>query len=90
MICFTAFAGPQIIGRTETKDRKWEAITKHAMTCVPGDKVYAYRTVHGAIYVNSIFDVLKVEIDGAAQPVHQMDAAQTVSQTIDTCACVCK
>ncbi|CAD6256249.1 unnamed protein product [Miscanthus lutarioriparius] len=45
-------------------DPMWEATTKHARACGPGDKVYVYTAGGGTIYVNSVLDPVKVEIGG--------------------------
>ncbi|XP_062192461.1 protein SAR DEFICIENT 1-like [Phragmites australis] len=57
-------------------DRMWEATTSHAKTCLPGDKVYAYSGSHGTIYVNSIFNLVKVEFGGVEYPLHQLNKAE--------------
>ncbi|TVU22062.1 hypothetical protein EJB05_31738 [Eragrostis curvula] len=58
-------------------DRMWEATTNHAKTCVAGDKVYAHSAGNCTVYVNSVFEVLKVEIGSVELPLQQMDRTQT-------------
>lgn len=60
-------------------DRMWEATTNHAKTCLPGDKVYAHVTQHGTIYLNSIFNILRVDTSGVEWPLQQLNRGQTVS-----------
>ncbi|KAF0920260.1 hypothetical protein E2562_034109 [Oryza meyeriana var. granulata] len=60
-------------------DRMWEVTTNHAKTCVPGDKVYVYSTQQGTIYVNSIFQLVKVELAGVEYQLHQLNRIQKVS-----------
>lgn len=61
----------------------WTVVTNHARTCVPGNTVYAYRNIFidkdVTIYVNSILDLLKVEISGVECDPPQLNEAQTVS-----------
>ncbi|KAL6626687.1 hypothetical protein ACP70R_030413 [Stipagrostis hirtigluma subsp. patula] len=57
-------------------DRMWEATTSHAKTCAPGDKVYAYGAAQVTIYVDSIFNLVKVDIGGVECPLQQLDRAQ--------------
>uniref|UniRef100_A0A0E0MR20 Calmodulin-binding protein-like n=2 Tax=Oryza TaxID=4527 RepID=A0A0E0MR20_ORYRU len=59
-------------------DRMWEVTTSHAKKCVPGDKVYMYSTPHGTVYVNSIFELVKVELAGVEYQLHQLNRAQKV------------
>ncbi|CAO2209096.1 unnamed protein product [Urochloa humidicola] len=59
-------------------DRMWEATMSHAKTCVPDDKVYVYATANAAVYVNSVFTVVRVEIGGVEWPLHQLNRAQTM------------
>ncbi|OEL16242.1 Calmodulin-binding protein 60 B [Dichanthelium oligosanthes] len=66
-----------ILGEGMT-DRMWEATTNHAKTCLPDDKVYAYATQHGTIYVNSVFTVVRVEIGGVEWPLQQLNRTQTM------------
>lgn len=73
----------QILGDGMT-DRMWEATTWHARTCVPGDKVYVYTSGIFTIYVNSVFDLVKVEIDGFEYPLQQLNSNQTVSLYISS------
>lgn len=61
-------------------DRMWEATTNHARTCATDDKVYAHSTPHGTIYVDSVFNVVRVDIGGAEWPLHQLNRGQTVSR----------
>ena len=75
MLCF---AWDQILGDGMT-DGMWEETTKHARTCYPGNKVYAYSSAGGTIYTNSIFNLVKVEIGGIECPLHQLNSDQTVS-----------
>lgn len=63
-------------------DRMWEVTTNHAKTCVPDDKVYVYAMPHGTIYVNSVFNLVKVEIGGMEWPLHQLNRGQAVSPII--------
>ncbi|XP_062195532.1 protein SAR DEFICIENT 1-like [Phragmites australis] len=65
-----------ILGEGMT-DRMWEMTTNHARSCVPGDKVYAHNAAHCTIYVNSVFDLVKVEFGGVECPLHQLNKAQT-------------
>ncbi|OEL37230.1 hypothetical protein BAE44_0001752 [Dichanthelium oligosanthes] len=55
----------------------WEAMTKHARTCVPGNRVYAYSAPHGTIYVNSVFKLVRVELGGVECPLEQLNRDQT-------------
>ncbi|TVU23693.1 hypothetical protein EJB05_26072, partial [Eragrostis curvula] len=58
-------------------DSTWSEIIDHARTCVvPGDKVYAYSTAHATIYVDSVFDLVKVELAGVEWPLQPLDEAQ--------------
>ncbi|KAG2563910.1 hypothetical protein PVAP13_8KG373600 [Panicum virgatum] len=66
-----------ILGDGMTDDM-WEATTKHARTCDPGNKVYAYSSAGGTIYTNSIFNLVKVEIGGIECPLHQLNSDQTM------------
>ncbi|OQU86387.1 hypothetical protein SORBI_3003G083200 [Sorghum bicolor] len=59
-------------------DRMWEATTNHAKTCLPGDKVYAHVTQHGTIYLNSIFNILRVDTSGVEWPLQQLNRGQTM------------
>jgi len=59
-------------------DGMWEETTKHARTCYPGNKVYAYSSAGGTIYTNSIFNLVKVEIGGIECPLHQLNSDQTM------------
>ncbi|XP_066340219.1 disease resistance protein RGA5-like isoform X2 [Miscanthus floridulus] len=54
-------------------DRMWEETSRHARTCVPGDKVYVYAADGGTIYVNSVFNLVKVEIGGIECPLEQLN-----------------
>ena len=64
-------------------DDMWEATTKHARTCHPGSKVYVYTAGGGTIYVNSVFNLVKVEIDGTGCPLQQLNWDQMVSLSSD-------
>jgi hypothetical protein len=66
-------------------DRMWEVTTTHAKTCVPGDKVYAYSAAHGTVYVDSVFNLVKVEIGGVECPLPQLDGIQSVSLRLFAC-----
>nr|CAB3491986.1 unnamed protein product [Digitaria exilis] len=58
-------------------DHTWSGVIDYARNCVyPGDKVYAYSTAHVTIYVDSIFGLTKVEMDGVECPLQQLDEAQ--------------
>uniref|UniRef100_A0A0D9UWG6 Protein SAR DEFICIENT 1 n=1 Tax=Leersia perrieri TaxID=77586 RepID=A0A0D9UWG6_9ORYZ len=57
-------------------DRMWEVTTSHAKTCLPGDKVYMYGTQHGTVYVNSICQLVKIEIAGVEYQLHQLNKMQ--------------
>ncbi|CAO2148240.1 unnamed protein product [Urochloa humidicola] len=59
-------------------DRMWEVTTGHARSCVLGDGVYVYKAPHGTIYVNSIFQLVKVELGGleCPWPLEQLNTAQ--------------
>lgn len=59
-------------------DRMWEATTTHAKTCIPGDKVYVYSEQHGAIYVNSICQLVKIEFGGVECTLQQLNKAQRI------------
>lgn len=59
-------------------DRMWEATTNHARTCATDDKVYAHSTPHGTIYVDSVFNVVRVDIGGVEWPLHQLNRGQTM------------
>jgi len=61
-----------ILGDGMTDDM-WEATTKHARTCDPGSEVYVYTAGGGTIYVNSVFNLVKVEIDGTGCPLQQLN-----------------
>nr|CAB3472324.1 unnamed protein product [Digitaria exilis] len=65
----------RILGEGMT-DRMWEVTTNHAKTCVPDEKVYVYATPHGTIYVNSVFNLVKVEIGGMEWPLQQLNRGQ--------------
>ncbi|KAF8705092.1 hypothetical protein HU200_031354 [Digitaria exilis] len=67
----------RILGEGMT-DRMWEVTTNHAKTCVPDEKVYVYATPHGTIYVNSVFNLVKVEIGGMEWPLQQLNRGQAV------------
>jgi hypothetical protein len=70
----------QILGEGMT-DRMWEATTNHAKTCVPGHEVHASTTAHGSVHVDSVFNLVRVEIGGVECPVQQLDRAQSVSSS---------
>lgn len=61
----------------------WEATTSHAKTCVDrDDKVYVYSAPpHGTIFVDSVFNLVRVEISGVDWPLHQL-RGQAVSYFI--------
>ncbi|WVZ72133.1 hypothetical protein U9M48_020643 [Paspalum notatum var. saurae] len=59
-------------------DRMWEATTNHAKTCELDGKVYVYATAQGAIYVNSIFNLVRVEIGGVEWQLQQLNRNQTM------------
>ncbi|KAG2563909.1 hypothetical protein PVAP13_8KG373600 [Panicum virgatum] len=61
-----------ILGDGMTDDM-WEATTKHARTCDPGNKVYVYTAGDCTIYVNSVFNLVKVEIGGTVCPLQQLN-----------------
>jgi hypothetical protein len=74
--------GDQILGDGMT-DRMWEATTNHAKTCASDDKVFAHTTPHGTIYVDSIFNIVRVDLVGGVQwplQVQQLNRGQTVSR----------
>ena len=75
--------GDQILGDGMT-DRMWEATTNHAKTCGPDDKVYMHATPHGTIYVDSIFNIVRVDVGGVQWPlqVQQLNRGQTVSRVV--------
>lgn len=66
-----------ILGEGMT-DRMWEVTTTHAKTCEPDDKVYVYATAQGAIYVDSIFRLLRAEIGGVEWSPQQLNKGQTM------------
>ncbi|TVU23698.1 hypothetical protein EJB05_26077, partial [Eragrostis curvula] len=69
----------QIVG-DDMDDRTWSEIIRHARTCVvPGDKLYTYNTAQATIYVDSIFNLVKVELGGVEWPLQPLDEAQKVS-----------
>uniref|UniRef100_A0ACD5TQJ0 Uncharacterized protein n=1 Tax=Avena sativa TaxID=4498 RepID=A0ACD5TQJ0_AVESA len=63
-------------------DRMWEATTKHARQCAAGDKVYAYPAgqaggQNGAtVYVNSLFQLVKIEVGGVVCAPQQLGRPQ--------------
>ncbi|TVU23694.1 hypothetical protein EJB05_26073, partial [Eragrostis curvula] len=58
-------------------DSRWSEIISHARACIfPLDKVYAYHSVRATIYVNSIFDLVKVKLGGVECPLQELDEAQ--------------
>ncbi|XP_066340213.1 disease resistance protein RGA5-like isoform X2 [Miscanthus floridulus] len=59
-------------------DRMWDATTRHARTCVPGDEVYVYTAGGSTIYVNSVFDLVKVKIGGTECTLQQLNRDQTM------------
>ncbi|CAD6256254.1 unnamed protein product [Miscanthus lutarioriparius] len=59
-------------------DRMWEATTSHARTCVPGDEVYVYTAGGSTIYVNSVFNLVKVKIGGTECTLQQLNRDQTM------------
>lgn len=62
-------------------DRMWEATTNHAKTCASDDKVFAHTTPHGTIYVDSIFNIVRVDLVGGVQwplQVQQLNRGQTM------------
>jgi hypothetical protein len=75
---FCGGGGGQILG-DGMKDRMWEAATRHARTCAPDGKVYAHATPHGTIFVDSIFNVVRVDVGGVEWPLQQLNRGQTVS-----------
>lgn len=78
LFCFCAEL-TQVMG-DGVEDSTWEKITSHARSCVcPLDKLYAYRAAYTTIYMNSTFDLTKVEFGGMEYPLHQMNEAQKVS-----------
>ncbi|KAL5227558.1 hypothetical protein ABZP36_015823 [Zizania latifolia] len=66
-----------ILGEGMT-DRMWEVTKNHAKTCAPGDKVYVYSAPNGTIYVNSIFQLVKVEFAGVECPVQQLNRLEKI------------
>jgi hypothetical protein len=44
--------------------------------------VYAYSSAGCTIYVNSVFNLVKVEIGGTECPLQQLNGDQTVSESI--------
>lgn len=62
------------------EDCTWQLITEHARKCiVPVKKVYAYSTAYTTIYINSVYDLIKVAFGGVECPRQQLDKAQKVS-----------
>lgn len=61
-------------------DRMWEATTKHARQCEAGDKMYAYAGQPGGngatVYVNSICQLVKIELAGVECVPQQLNRAQ--------------
>uniref|UniRef100_A0ACD5TQQ5 Uncharacterized protein n=1 Tax=Avena sativa TaxID=4498 RepID=A0ACD5TQQ5_AVESA len=60
-------------------DRMWEATTKHARQCDAGDKVFAYAAggQNGAtVYVNSLFQLVKMEVGGVECAPQQLGRPQ--------------
>ncbi|KAM0895608.1 hypothetical protein ACQ4PT_023730 [Festuca glaucescens] len=62
-------------GRT---DRMWEVTTKHARQCEAGDKVYAYTAGQpgATVYVNSICQLVKIELAGVECVPQHLNRAQ--------------
>lgn len=60
-------------------DRLWEVTTSHAKKCDAGEKVYAYSGAGATIYVNSIFELVRVEFGGAECAPQQLTRPQRVS-----------
>ncbi|KAL6847854.1 hypothetical protein ACP4OV_021982 [Aristida adscensionis] len=58
-------------------DRMWEATTSHARTCPPGEKVYVYSVGNGTVYVDAVFNLVRVEFAGVQCSMHQLDRVQT-------------
>jgi hypothetical protein len=58
----------------------WEVTTKHARQCEPGDKVYAYAGPNGGatVYLNSICQLVKIELGGVGCAPQQLNRAQKV------------
>lgn len=73
----------QILG-DGMSDHMWEATTNHARTCAPGDELYVYRTALGAIYVNSIFNLVGLEMADITYPPEQLNTDQMVSLSSDS------
>ena len=61
-------------------DRMWDLTTKHASTCDAGDKVYAYggggQPGGITVYVNSICQLVKIEVGGVECALQQLNRAQ--------------
>lgn len=62
-------------------DRMWDETTNHAKTGDPGNKMYANSSAGGTIYINSVFNLVKVKIGGTECPLHQLSSYQTVSRS---------
>lgn len=70
----------QIIGNGTIDDGRWDEITWHARSYVVHDgKVYTYSGAHATIYVNCVFDLVKVEFGDVECQLQQLDEADKVS-----------
>ncbi|CAN6372907.1 unnamed protein product [Urochloa humidicola] len=56
----------------DMRDNMWEATISHAKTCSLGDKAYVYSTAQGTIYLNSVFDAVRVKTNGIEWPHAQL------------------
>lgn len=74
-------AAEQIIVGDDMTDQMWDTMLRHARTCAPGEKLYAYSGANGTtIYVDSLFrGLFRINIHGVEYPVCQLEAAQRVS-----------
>jgi len=60
-------------------DRMWDLTTRHARTCDAGDRVYAYgggQPGGVTVYVNSICQLVKIELGGVECAPQQLNRAQ--------------
>ncbi|XP_022737153.1 protein SAR DEFICIENT 1-like [Durio zibethinus] len=55
-------------------EKMWDVTSKHAKTCVMGNKQYVFRGSNYTIFLNPICQLIRAEINGSVYPTHNLNS----------------
>jgi len=74
----------QILG-AGMSERMWDVTIKHAKTCEKGNKYYVFRGPNFTIFLNSICQLVKADINGQSFPGSELSSFTKVTKFLRNC-----